>query len=356
MVPVGHVPGLGKSVSRLIQGTVTFSAQTEAQDFALLDAVWESGGNTFDTAHVYGGGESERTLGRWLRERGVREEAVVITKGAHPLEGRARVTPEDITRDLRESLERLQVESIDIYLLHRDDPTMPVGPLIEVLNEHQRAGRVSVFGASNWTHTRMQAAAEYAAAHGLNPFGVTSPNLSLAEQVQPPWPDTVSLSGEAGRAAREWYAANGLPVFAWSSLAGGFFSGRFRRDNGATFTNYYDKVCVHSYYAEANFARLDRAAELGHASGLSPAQIALAYVLNQPLNVFALVGCRTGEEFRANAAATRIALAAEELAWLEHGLPPFHPPIAAHHSSLHSDASRGDGGTEGGDDFEPHYS
>lgn len=318
--PVGHVPGLGKPITRLVQGAATLSAKTEARDFALLDAVWEAGGNAFDTAHTYGDGESERTLGRWLRARGVRERAVIITKGAYG-EDRARVTPADITRDLTESLERLQVDSIDLYLLHRDDASVPVGPLIDVLNEHQRAGRVRVFGVSNWTHTRLQAAAEYAAQHGLNSFSVTSPNFSLAEQVTPPWDGTVSIGGEVGRTAREWYAANGVPVFAWSSLAGGFFSGRFRRDNLDSFTEYFDQICVKTYASEANFARLDRATKLGREQGLTAAQIALAFVLNYPLNVFALVGCRTPEEFTANAAASRVTLSPEELTWLADGTP-----------------------------------
>lgn len=315
-----HLPHLAQPVSRLVQGVVTASASTQPTDFQLFDAVWELGGNAFDTAHVYGRGEAERTLGRWLQERGVRDRAILITKGAHPdADGRARVTPEDITHDLTESLERLQVETIDLYLLHRDDPEAPVGPIIEVLNEHQRAGRIRIFGGSNWTHTRLREANAYAAARGLMPFVVTSPNFSLAEQVTPPWAGCHSISGEAGRAAREWYAQTQMPIFAWSSLAGGFFSGRFRRDNLDSFTDYFDKLCVTSYGVEANFARLERAQTMAEAKGLTLPQIALTYVLNYPLNLFALVGCRTGAEFRVNAQACAVTLTPAELAWLENG-------------------------------------
>lgn len=314
-----QLPDLAQPVARLVQGVVTASAATETTDFQLFDAVWELGGNAFDTAHIYGQGEAERTLGRWLRSRGVRDRAIVITKGAHPADGRPRVTPDDITRDLTESLERLQVETVDLYLLHRDDPQVPVGPIIEVLNEHQRAGRLRIFGGSNWSHTRLQEANAYAAAHGLRSFAVSSPNFSLAEQVTPPWAGCHSLSGEAGRAEREWYAQTQLPIFAWSSLAGGFFSGRFRRDNLDSFTDYFDKLCATSYGVEANFARLERAQTLAQAKGLTVPQIALAYVLNYPLPLFALVGCRTGEEFRANAQACEVRLTPAELAWLESG-------------------------------------
>ena len=122
-----------------------------------------------------------------------------------------------------------------------------------------------------------------------------------------------------GRAAREWYAQTQMPIFAWSSLAGGFFSGRFRRDNLDSFTDYFDQLCATTYGVEANFARLERAQTLAQAKGLTLPQIALAYVLNYPLNLFALVGCRTGAEFRVNAQACAVTLAPAELAWLENG-------------------------------------
>ena len=145
----------------------------------------------------------------------------------------------------------------------------------------------------------------------------SSPNFSLAEQVKPPWPDCVSISGPNGEAARAWYQEAQMPLFTWSSLAGGFFSGRFRRDNLATFTDYFDKLCVQSYCVEDNFKRLERAEALGREKGLSLPQIALAYVLNQPLQIFALVGCQTSSEFAANVAASQVKLTDAEMAWLD---------------------------------------
>jgi aryl-alcohol dehydrogenase-like predicted oxidoreductase len=142
----GQVPGIDKPISRLVQGTVPVNSDDLDKGFALLDEVYALGCNAFDTAHVYGNGDSERTLGRWIRERGRREQVVIITKGAHPNADRQRVTPFDITSDLHDSLARLQVETIDLYLLHRDDPTAPVGPIVEVLNEHKTAGRIHAFG------------------------------------------------------------------------------------------------------------------------------------------------------------------------------------------------------------------
>lgn len=313
----GRLPGIDKPIARVVQGTIMLRASERERGFALLDAVLEQGGTTFDTAHTYGQGDVERTLGAWVGDRGVRDQVVIIGKGAHPMQGRQRVTPADIASDLHESLERLGTDYIDLYLLHRDDPRLPVGPLVEALNEHQRAGKIGAFGGSNWLPERLQAANEYAAAHGLTPFVASSPNLSLAVQSFAPWEGCLSISGPAGQPAREWHAAAGMPVFTWSSLAGGFFSGRFRRDNLGEFESYMDKLCAEVYGNEANFGRLDRAAALGAQKGLTAAQVALAYVLSQPLDVYAVVGCQTGAEFRENAAANDLRLTPDELAWLE---------------------------------------
>ena len=183
----GRVPGIEKPISRLVQGTVMINSNELDKSFALLDEIHSLGCNTFDTAHVYGNGDGERTLGRWIHERDIRDEIVIITKGAHHNADRSRVTPFDITSDLYDSLARLKVEAIDLYLLHRDDPAVPVGPIIDVLNEHQAAGRIGAFGGSNWTHERIQEANAYTQAHGLLPFAVGSPQFSLAEMMQPPW-------------------------------------------------------------------------------------------------------------------------------------------------------------------------
>ena len=229
------------------------------------------------------------------------------------------MTPYDIAADLHDSLARFQFEYIDLYLLHRDDPDVPVGPIVEVLNEYHAAGKIRAFGGSNWSHQRVEAANEYADKHGLVPFVASSPNFSLAEQIKPPWDGCVSISGAGGADARAWYLAHKMPLFTWSSLAGGFFSGRLHRDNLDTFEEYLDKLCVEVYCNDANFGRLERAAEMAAAKGLSIPQLATAYVMSQPIEIFALVGCRSGDEFRDNMAAMETRLTAAELAWLERG-------------------------------------
>lgn len=317
MMQYGTLPGIDKPISRLVQGTMMISSKRPEESFALLDAVYEQGGTTFDTAHVYGSGDCERTFGRWMRERGLRDKIVILGKGAHHNQDRQRVTPFDITADIHDSLARFQTDYIDLYLLHRDDPSQPVGPIVEILNEHKRAGKIHAFGGSNWSAARVDAANAYAAEHGLEGFSVSSPNFSLAVQARPPWPNCVSISGPAGTGERAWYEANQMPLFSWSSLAGGFFSGRFHRDSLDTLTEPLDKLAVEVYCTEENFQRLNRVEQLAAEKGLTVPQIATAYVLSVPLNIFALVGCYKGTEFAANVAASTVRLTEDELAWLE---------------------------------------
>ena len=315
----GHIPGLDKPVARLVQGTVMLSTSRLEESFQLLDAVFAQGGTTFDAAHGYGQGDCERALGQWIEARGVREQVVILTKGAHHNQDRRRVTPFDITADLHDSLARLRTDHVDLYVLHRDDPGVPVGPIVEILNEHHAAGRMRAFGGSNWSHARIQAANEYAAAHGLRPFAISSPHFSLAIQVKEPWENCVSLTGPAQAAARAYYQAQQMPLFTWSSLAGGFFSGRFRRDNLDSFTTYLDKLCVQSYGYEENFQRLERTQQLAGHLGCSVAQVALSYVLSQPWDIYTLVGCANGQEFADNVAALAQPLSPALLHWLEEG-------------------------------------
>jgi aryl-alcohol dehydrogenase-like predicted oxidoreductase len=307
----GNIDGLEKPVSRLLQGTMMLSDERQGEADILLDAVSSLGCNGFDCAHVYGGGACERA-------RGNREQTVVLTKCCHQDSTGKRVKPECITSDLADSLERLQVDYVDLFLFHRDDPAVPVGPLVETMNRHVCEGKVRLYGGSNWTHPRIIEANEYAYKHGLQPFAASSPNFSLAEQVQSPWgDDCISISGAKGAEAREWYRQQNLPVFGWSSIARGFFSGRWNRENYEAMKETPDASSVHAYCHEQNFQRLDRVIELAGKKGASVAQIALAWVLRQDLNVFALIGCYNYDEFSQCVDALHIDLSSEELAWLD---------------------------------------
>ncbi len=318
----GHIPGSEKPIGRIVQGTIMLDNNDMAYANSLLDALYAEGCNAFDSGHGYGGGGSERALGTWMDTRQVRDEVFVLTKGCHFNADRDRVTPYDLSSDLHDSLVRLRTDYIDLYLLHRDDPTQPVGPLVERLNQHRQEGKILAYGGSNWSAARIAEANAYAAAHDCAPFVASSPNFSLADPQVIPYRDCLTISGQAGAGERAWYQAQAMPLFTWSSLAQGFFSGRYRRDNLDTFTDPFDRTCVRSYCSEENFRRLDRAVALGAGTGLSLPQIAVAYVLNYPLDIFALIGCRAPAEWQANLAAMELDLSSADLHWLETGEGP----------------------------------
>jgi aryl-alcohol dehydrogenase-like predicted oxidoreductase len=298
---------LQRELSRLVLGTMVLDPEHPALTFEMLDAWRAAGGNVVDTAHIYRSGGSEREIGRYLQERGGREELVILTKGAHHNADRRRVTPEDITCDLRDSLARLKTDYVDLYLLHRDDPDVPVGPIIEALNEHRRAGRILAFGASNWTPARLTEANNYAASQGLEGFTLSSPHLSLAVPSGEIWTGCVDARDPESLA---WYARTQMPLFAWSSQARGFFSGAFTPENVE------NETVVRVYYSEGNWERLRRARELGERKSFSAIQVSLAWVLHQPFPVFPLVGPATLDELDSCVRALDLQLSPEEMRWL----------------------------------------
>ncbi|MDF3057851.1 MAG: oxidoreductase [Rariglobus sp.] len=297
----GNVPGVALPVSRLVMGCD--NQRTMPQAAAMWDDYFERGGNTFDTAWLYGGGLQERLLGQWIKNRGLRDQVVVIGKGGHtPF-----CTPEGITHQLHETLERLQAERVDIYLMHRDNPDLPAGELVEVLNEHVRAGRIGIFGGSNWSIARVAAANRYAKRKGLQGFGALSNNFSLARMVDPVWGGCVAASDMA---SRKWLKKMQLPHFAWSSQARGFFTDRAGRDKTS------DAEMVRCWYSDDNFARRERAVALAEKKGVSPIAIAAAYVLHQPFPSFALIGPRVIAETVSSLECLRVELTPKEVAWL----------------------------------------
>lgn len=313
----GEVPGVGKRISRIVQGTIQINTKDDAEGFPLMDAVWELGINAFDTAHIYGGGANDRFLGRWMAARGVREQAVVLAKGAHHGGDRKRVTPFDIAADLHDTLARMKTDYIDLYVLHRDDEEYPVEPIVDELNKWLREGKIRAFGGSNWTTRRLQAANEYAQKSGQAGFACSSPNFSMADQIKEPWGGCITISGPANEGERQWYREKNMPLFCWSSMAGGFLSGRYRRDNLDEFTEGLGKLAVECYASEPNFQRLDRAKEVGERRGLTVPQVAVAYVLSYPLNIFALIGAATPDEAKANVQALNTKLTPQEIDYLD---------------------------------------
>src|SRR5579862_170257 len=174
------LPNTNLEVSTLCFGLGSLGTGFQGPDAGeLLMDYLAAGGNFVDTAHCYacwienGLGASERELGRLLRQLGVRDRVIVATKGGHPAFGTEYPRPDaymserQVVQDLEESLERLHLDQVDLYYLHRDDPRMPVDEVIDMLNRCVQSGRVRALGASNWSVARIAEANAYAARHGL---------------------------------------------------------------------------------------------------------------------------------------------------------------------------------------------
>jgi aryl-alcohol dehydrogenase-like predicted oxidoreductase len=318
----GRVQGVDRQLSKIVMGTL-FAIDVD-QASAVLDEFVEQGGNCFDTARHYG--VAELVLGKWMRLRGVRDETVVITKGAHT----PNCNPETVTKELGESLERLQTDRVDIYFLHRDNPEVPVGEFVDVLSEHKNAGRLSVFGGSNWSLERVDEANAYASRNGLHGFTVLSNHMSLARMVEAPWPGCLAASDAT---SRKWLAEREMPLFPWSAQARGFFVdgraerlapgvvGRLGRSLQSTLPfipsrRREDPELVRCWYSDDNFERLERVREMARRQGVAAVSVALAYVLNQPTPTFPLIGPVSIEEARSSLAALDVELSGEDLKWL----------------------------------------
>lgn len=299
-IATGTLPGMAKPMSRLVVGGM---AAMTAGGQIVLDEYFEQGGNAFDTAYIYYGGGCDRALGHWVASRGVREDAVLVAKGAHT----PNCTPQGISDELAKSLEGLQTDYTDLYIMHRDNPGVPVGEFITVLNEHLRAGRIQAIGCSNWTIERLIEANTYAAKHGLVGFSILNNQLSLARMLAPVWSDCLSCADARSRA---WLTENQFPVMSWSSQARGFFTPHAHPEKRA------NEELVRCWYSDDNFARKERAAELARERGVEEINIALAYVLSQPFPIWTLVGPASISEVRSCFAALDIKLTPDELRWL----------------------------------------
>lgn len=225
------LPNTDLTVSRVCLGTdIAGTTVGEADFFDILDRFADGGGNFIDTANVYGRwlphglNCGEILIGKWLKSRGRR--LVIATKGGHYdlSTRRSRINPTDLAFDLDSSLQSLGVERIDLYYLHRDDPSLPVGEIVEMLDPFVRAGKIGALGASNFDPARVEAANEYAAAHGMTGFSAISNQSSLA-RLNPgrntnPDP-TLWLCDDAELA---FHRRTGLPLIPYQATARGYFA------------------------------------------------------------------------------------------------------------------------------------
>lgn len=314
------LPHTDLHVSPLCLGTALFGADIDDRtSFAMLDRFVENGGNFLDTARIYSDwlpGErhrSERVLGDWLRSRGNRDAVVLATKGAHP-DLASPTVPRSSTREIREDLEgslrSLGVDAIDLYWLHRDDPTRPVEHFIDLLDGFQREGLIRAFGASNWPADRLQAAHAYALRSGRPGFVANQPMWCLGSR--PARPSSIPGLVRFDAAAHAFHAETGLAVIPYSSQANGYFT-----KIALPVEQRPASLADHPFHTPANIAASAVVRDLAAARGVAPSAIVLAYLWSRPFPVVPIVGCRTLSQLEDSLHAIPVRLTAAELRSLE---------------------------------------
>ncbi len=312
----GQIGGLSKPVSRLFFGTAMGPMIMGESVEPLLDEAVALGINGFDCARGYGA--AENCLGRWMEDRHNREDVVVLTKcGNADAQGHICLNRQVIEKELDESLKALKTDYIDIYLLHRDDPATPVSEYIDTLNQMKKAGKIKIFGASNWTHTRIAQANAYAKEQGLEGFSMSSPNFGLARQVHDPWQSgCVTITGEENAQARQWYRENQMPVLAYSSLARGLMAGKIKSSDEPRAKELLDPFAVRGYVSNDNFQRLKRCEILSEKKECTVSQLAIAWMFKQGLNLYGAFTSANPRRIRENIKALSVPLTQEEAAYL----------------------------------------
>lgn len=308
MEKYGNIPGLETPVSRIVYGCAGMKMLKGEPADVQLDAAFEAGINAFDTARVYG--ESEKVLGDWIKARGNRDKVVIISKGAHPVFTRnedgtvdvtRRLSREEIRKDIDTTLLKLGVDELDVYLLHRDDLSVPVGEITEWMDELVKEGKTRVIGGSNWSCRRIADQRAYAVQHGMQLFTVSSPHFSLARQDEDIFGDhCVTLTGEQGAKEREWYRAHPVAVLAYATLSQGFFSGKWHGGDFHKRKELMNEMSLAAYGCGENFGRLQRTEALAIRKGCTPSQLALRWLFTRGMNLFAAVSSENPDRIRQN--------------------------------------------------------
>lgn len=239
------------------------------------------GGNFLDTAHVYGDwvpgekGRSERVIGQWIKENGSRDKIIISTKGAHPdlaTMNISRLAAEDLIKDTDESLHRLNTDYIDLYLLHRDDPNVPVAEIIDSLEELKKQGKIRYYGCSNWTLSRIQEAQAYAKQKNMTGFVCNQTLFSLADVNVHNMADKTLVVLD--KEAYEYHEKSKMNLVAYMSIAKGYFTHRLqgRALSDAQKGRYDNPV---------NDAIYNKLIEISKKSDLTILDLSLKYVMMQ---------------------------------------------------------------------------
>ena len=320
---------LGKSglkVSRICLGTMTYGTSKwrewvleEDESRPFIQRALELGINFFDTADVYSLGVSEEVVGRALKDFTRREEVVIATKVFFPMGdkpnqgGLSRV---HIMQAVEDSLRRLGTDYIDLYQIHRWDPETPIEETLEALHDVVKSGKVRYIGGSSMFAWQFSQSLYLADLRGWTRFVSMQNHYNLVYR-------------EEEREMMPLCRTEGIGVIPWSPLARGFLSGnRTQQEWGDTTRAKTDDFAHDMYYQESDFTVVEQVIELAEQKGVTPSQIALAWLLHQPGVTSPIIGASKMNHLEENVAALDIELSPEELETLEE---PYQPhPVLGH--------------------------
>ena len=278
----------------------------------------DAGINFFDTADVYSVGQSEEITGLYLRELASREEIIVATKAfgvMGPSPNQRGLSRKHIIHACENSLRRLGMDYIDLYQIHRWDPVTPIEETLEALDSLVRSGKVRYLGTSSVAAWQLSKALYLAKENGWHRFVSMQNHYNLVYREEER--ETIPLCMDQG-----------LAIIPWSPLARGFLTGTRNRESGTTARSQTDTFAKDMYYREDDFAVVDAVAAVAKQRGVSPAQVACAWVLQAPGITAPIIGATKTKHLEELIASVDLKLSAEEVAVLE---KPYKPhPVLGH--------------------------
>lgn len=300
----GNINGLEKKISKLILGNDNQKSYPAA--IKLWDYFYENGGNTFDNSIYYRNGEVEKYLGKWIKSRNNEKEIVVISKI-----GNESSKPSEILNLLQLSLDRLQLNKIDILILHRDNKNVPIEEFVDAFNEIKDSNRIKLFGISNVNKERFDQSLKWSKLNNRIPFSIVNNQFSLAKMEKPLWPDCVSISDKD---YIRYLEINNIVHFAWSSQARGFFINenlikKFLRRK-------FHKYLKNCFFSADNIERRQKAEKLAIKYNCSANDIALSWVINQKFDSYAIIGSKNLAQLKFSLNSINIKLNENEQNWL----------------------------------------
>ena len=315
----------GLKVSRLCLGMMSYGAKTwrewvleEEEGKPFVRRALEAGINFFDTADVYSTGESERITGTLLKDFGVRREDVIVaTKVNGQMSDNINdrgLSRKHILDSIDKSLQRLQMDYVDLYQIHRWDYETPIEETLEALNDVVRAGKARYIGASSMFAWQFAKALHTSEKHGWTKFISMQNHYNLVYR-------------EEEREMIPLCIDQGIGLIPWSPLARGFFAGdRKRGGGGETVRSNTDPFGNSLYFREEDFTVAECVAEVARERGVSSSQVALAWVLSKPYVDSPIIGATKIDHLDQAIAALEIKLSEEEIKKLEEAYQP-HPVL-----------------------------